>query len=148
MFMRLFRTIKHIGQRGDTIVEVLISVAIISLVLASAYATTNRNSGAIQNSQEREEAQRLVQSQIEMLRGVGSLTHNGWCFANGTEVTAVSACSGIHTAYSGADYAVSVTCAGVPNCTPTSVYTVKATWTSIGSNTAGDSNVTMFYRLN
>lgn len=55
-------------QRGDTIVEVLICVLIVSLVLAGAYVTTQRSSVGVRNSQEHSVALKLIQAQVEQLR--------------------------------------------------------------------------------
>lgn len=55
-------------QRGDTIVEVLIAVAVVSMVVASAYAITNRNLANTRQAQEHSEASKLGQAQIEQLR--------------------------------------------------------------------------------
>jgi len=55
-------------QRGDTIIEVLICVLIVSMVLGGAYVTVHRASQGIRNSQEHAEALKLVQSQLEQLR--------------------------------------------------------------------------------
>lgn len=56
------------NQRGDTIVEVLIAVAVVSMVVASAYAITNRNLGNTRQSYEHSEASKLAQQQLEQLR--------------------------------------------------------------------------------
>lgn len=59
---------RRLGQRGDTIVEVLICIAIVSLILTGAYVTTQRSSVGVRNSQEHAEALKLVQSQLEQVR--------------------------------------------------------------------------------
>ncbi len=56
------------GERGDTIVEVLICLAVLGLVLSGAYVTANRNSLANRSAQERLEAVKLAEAQIERLR--------------------------------------------------------------------------------
>lgn len=56
------------SQRGDTIVEVLICMLIVSMILGGAYVTTRRSSTGIRSSQEHTEALKLIQSQIEQLR--------------------------------------------------------------------------------
>jgi prepilin-type N-terminal cleavage/methylation domain-containing protein len=71
-------------QRGDTIVEVLISMAVISLILAAGYAITNRNVATTQDSQERSQAQQLVKQQAEQLR---VLSANGGITLNNTDCT-------------------------------------------------------------
>lgn len=57
-------------QRGDTIVEVLIAIAVISLVLGGAYVTTNRNLLATRAAQERSNALTLVESQLEQIKSL------------------------------------------------------------------------------
>jgi prepilin-type N-terminal cleavage/methylation domain-containing protein len=54
-------------QRGDTIVEVLIAIAVVSLVLVAAYVTTSRNINGLQDTQEHSEALQLAQTQLELL---------------------------------------------------------------------------------
>jgi prepilin-type N-terminal cleavage/methylation domain-containing protein len=145
----IFGGLRQIGQRGDTIVEVLISMAIISLVLAGAYTTSTRNSALIQGSQEREQAQRLVEGQIENLRSHGGITGSGDCFdSSGTEKPSTdSSCSARSAPFSGASYVLSIT-GPVGTNSPSGVYTVMAVWSSLGGKTPNDSKVTMYYRLN
>jgi Tfp pilus assembly protein PilV len=56
-------------QRGDTIVEVLISITVVSLILGSAYVTTNKSLQSTRASQERSNALKLAESQVEQLKG-------------------------------------------------------------------------------
>ncbi|HYF97318.1 MAG TPA: hypothetical protein VD947_04775 [Patescibacteria group bacterium] len=56
-------------RRGDTIVEVLIAVAVMSLVLAISYSLANKNSQFVRTAQERGEAQKYAEEQLERLRG-------------------------------------------------------------------------------
>lgn len=58
----------HLTQRGDTIIEVLIAITLVSGVIGLSYASASRSSNIGQNSQERSEALQLAQSQIELLR--------------------------------------------------------------------------------
>lgn len=55
-------------QRGDTIVEVLICILIVSMILTGAYVTTNRSTTGVRDAQEHAEALKLVQSQLEQIR--------------------------------------------------------------------------------
>lgn len=64
----LIRKIRHIGQRGDTIAEVLICTAILSLLLTTAYALSNRSTIATQKSQERSLATKYLETQVELLK--------------------------------------------------------------------------------
>jgi prepilin-type N-terminal cleavage/methylation domain-containing protein len=61
-------------QRGDTIVEVLIAMAVLGLVLASAFAISNRSYATGLNAQERNEALKVAESQIELLRIASNAT--------------------------------------------------------------------------
>jgi len=73
---------QHIRQRGDTIVEVLISMLIISVILAGAYGTVNKSSIGVRDSKEHAEALRLAQSQIEALRQDASKTTGSVIFTD------------------------------------------------------------------
>lgn len=61
---------KQSSERGDTIVEVLITIAVVSLVLGGAYVTTNRSLLATRSAQERSIALKLAESQIERLKTI------------------------------------------------------------------------------
>lgn len=63
MFRRLMRR-----EAGDTIVEVLIAIAVISSVLAITYSIMSRNLAMMRDNQERTEAAKLAQGQLEALR--------------------------------------------------------------------------------
>lgn len=65
--MRLKKLTK-LNSKGDTILEVLISVAILSLILTSSFALTNRSSIANRQAAERGEASKLGQSELEKLK--------------------------------------------------------------------------------
>ena len=57
------------SQIGDTIVEVLIAIAIISSVLSTAYAIMNSSVRSNQDSQEQASALKVGESQLELLKG-------------------------------------------------------------------------------
>lgn len=62
------RLIRGMGQRGDTLVEVLICILIVSMILTGAYVTTNRSNLRVIDSQERSAALKLAQGQLEQIR--------------------------------------------------------------------------------
>ncbi len=81
------------NQRGDTIVEVLIAIAVISLVLGGAYVTTNRSLQATRAAQERVNALKLAESQMEQIKAMaandptvifGSTTTSEFCISKAT----------------------------------------------------------------
>lgn len=63
---------KKLYQRGDTIIEVLVSIAVVSLILGGAFVTTRTSQNGVRNSQEHAEALKLVESQLEQLRADAS----------------------------------------------------------------------------
>lgn len=137
MFIRLRHHVNP--QRGDTIIEVLIAIAIVSLILTTAYAITIKNTQSLQSNQERVQAQHLVEAQIESLKAANALTTSGDCFNSAGAESSGAACS-VSAAGSGATYLLKV----VNN---SGIYTVSAIWTSLGGSGTNDSNVTMYYRL-
>ena len=56
------------NQRGDTLVEVTLAVAILAMVLASAYAVIARAAKIGQSAKERSQAVALVQQQAEIIQ--------------------------------------------------------------------------------
>lgn len=62
----LKRTDRH--SRGDTIVEVMIALSILSFALTTAYSTVNRSMQSARNSQEHSEALQYLNSQVELAR--------------------------------------------------------------------------------
>ena len=55
-------------QRGDTIVEVLLAMSVVGLVLGTAFGIANRSVNLGQDAQERTEALKLAESQLELLK--------------------------------------------------------------------------------
>lgn len=61
---------KLTSQRGDTIVEVLIAMVIVSSVLAGAFASANRSLNTTVAARDRDQGVRLAESQLEQLKTV------------------------------------------------------------------------------
>jgi type II secretory pathway pseudopilin PulG len=61
-------------DRGDTIVEVLIVISLISLMLVAGFKTTNESSVAVRDSQEHAEALYILRGQVERLRPLATGT--------------------------------------------------------------------------
>lgn len=121
-------------QRGDTIIEVLIAIGVISLVLTAAYATTNRNSMATLDTQEQSAAVKLTEKQVELARTRSATLGSGACFAtDGTSKPASDAACAVVSG--GATYKIADTYAG-------GVFTTKVTWSGVMGD---DKNVTMVY---
>lgn len=80
--LRRFTTKLHEG--GDTIVEVLIAITIVSLILGGAYVTSHNSLDATLDAQEHADALQLTQAQIELVRSLA--TTNSWIFSPSTSV--------------------------------------------------------------
>lgn len=132
---------RSVGQRGDTIVEVLIAIVVVSIVLVAAYQTTTRNINGIQSTQEHSEALQLAQTQLEYLHNSSTPPTTGQCYPNNSSTPV----GGIN-------------CLVDASGTPTSVqpqfklafsnvgstYQITVTWASIQ---AGETNnVTLYYQ--
>lgn len=141
--MRIVQSMRK--QAGDTIVEVLIAIALVSLVLAGAYASTNHNVSATQDTQEHAQALQLVQSQLEFLRAsvaAGGSAPTSGCYTG----------AGINAAPTAPE--CNVNRAGTANCTVEpcyklsitqagNTYAVAADWEGLISPKA---NVTLYYQ--
>lgn len=59
-------------QRGDTIVEVLISVVIVATILAGAFVVAQSSSHMVQSSEEHDYALQQIQGQLESVRSMAA----------------------------------------------------------------------------
>ena len=135
----------HWKQAGDTIVEVLIAISIVSLVLTSAYMVTNKNSLVMQSTQEKTQAQKLIERQIELLRATDSVPNASFCFVDdgGNVTTDLAQCvfnqSGdVSSDTSSVQYKIAIT----PNTPSSDTFEIKAAWDRVGG---GSSSITMNY---
>lgn len=72
-------------QSGDTIVEVLVAIAIVSAVLTGAFIVTQKSAQAVRGSQEHAEMAQILQGQVEAIRALAltSTDDVSGVFANG-----------------------------------------------------------------
>lgn len=130
------------NQRGDTIVEVLIAAAIAGLILVGAFSIANASFKQIRASQERGEAQRYAQSQVEQLDAAlatATPVAANFCIkSDGTPIvdTSVECKRGIDDRYS-----LSIT---HPAGTPATTYQVTVQWDGVTGITE---NLTLDYRI-
>lgn len=145
--------LRKLTERGDTIVEVLISIAVVSLILGGAYVTTNRSLQASRAAQERTNASKIAEGQIEAIKDLsnsnpgqiyGSSTQFCVNLANSTTVaTSNVACkvdSNANPTTTQPVYNITVNRQG------TDTFTVEVKWDSIVNKNQQD-NVTMTYRI-
>jgi prepilin-type N-terminal cleavage/methylation domain-containing protein len=150
--MRLSQRLTKLHERGDTIVEVLIAIAVISLILGGAYVTTNHSLLAVRDAQEHGDALKLTESQLEQLKGVisndpnavfGGSAPGSFCISNVTSVSASSSpsctvdSSGTPTTNQ-PQYRIAITRSG-------NTFTIVNNWDTVQGNTTA--NIQMKYRL-
>lgn len=94
-------------ETGDTIVEVLIAIAVVSLILGGAYVTTNRSLLATRAAEERGNALKLAESQVEQLKGIANSSLADTIFGTGTPMPfCISGVSGAVVAVANPDCVV------------------------------------------
>jgi prepilin-type N-terminal cleavage/methylation domain-containing protein len=130
------------NQRGDTIVEVMIAIAVISMVLVAAYVTTTHNVNGLQDTQEHSQALQLAQSQLEFLHNSATEPTDHQCFDTSGGITNGASCmvdaSGAPT-LSQPQYKIDITNDSPPT------FKVSITWASV--KTGGvTNNVTLYYQ--
>lgn len=71
--------LKFSNSRGDTIVEVLIVLAVLGLAIAIAYATANRSLLNARQAQENSAGTQIAQAQLEDVVSLGCASGNPHC---------------------------------------------------------------------
>lgn len=131
------------ASKGDTIVEVLIAVAVVSVVITSAYLVANRSTNGIQGAQEQSYAQKLVEQQTELLRSAASLPTTSGCYDTSASPPLYVVPSGYYNpclvANGGATYTIAIE---PPSGTQTS-FAVKVSWDTVSGQSA---HVTAYYK--
>ena len=136
-------------QRGDTIVEVLLAVAMLAFVVTTASATSTRSTGTVRASQERGEALKIAQSQVEYIIANKGLDDGKECYNSAGDAKDADdkECAYQSGAGSGCDVAVASYCYNVtvdqeqtgsqgPNDPSISMsYNVRVNWDSVNGNT-------------
>jgi alpha-tubulin suppressor-like RCC1 family protein len=153
-----FRNIRR-APSGDTIVEVLIAVAIVSMILVGASTSSSHSAAALRTSQEHGEAETIGNSQIEQivahngLDGAGSQCYDSTGHPAKNEVDhgcdfSTQNASGCSQNSEGYCYNVLVsqqtTILGLFTAT---TYKVTITWDKLGGNNSEKNSVVMFYRI-
>jgi len=152
--------LKHLNNMGDTIVEVLVCIAVVSAVLGGAFVTTRSSQVGVRNSQEHAEALKLIESQLEQLRGDTTDAQTAttpFCMYNEIPVSAVVAPFAAHctqdsagqSGQPGSRYYLTIYRCNAIGCgnsiAGSYLYTVKASWPQVDGK--GNATETMVYRL-
>lgn len=154
--------IRKLTNRGDTIVEVLVVLAVLGLAMSISYATANRSLLNARQAQENGEASELVSSQIELLRANSLLpsadsnspykadvnnTASAFCFS-GTNLNSFSPTPNLtgYSSYPPSCRAINgLYHLAIQRKVNTSSFTVTAYWDNVSGN--GQDTVTMTYKL-
>lgn len=137
-----------LGQVGDTIVEVMISIMVIAAILSGAFLVSRASSKNVQDSQEHTRATNLLQGQIELLRGAALSGKHGpelrsvgkkFCMDTAGNVvpTSDSACQKDNL------YSIVITNKG-QDAVGTYTYKAQITWDSING---GKAEVDLSYKI-
>jgi len=133
------------NQRGDTIVEVLIALTVVGTMLTGAYASARRSMFAVMASQERLEALKLAEGQLERVKhhiNAGTaIGHNPFCIDDLSNAVLNSTSPQCNQGQGGR-YKLSTSRSGTP---PDLTYTVTASWDRIGG---GSDTLTLSYKVN
>lgn len=82
------------SESGDTIIEVLISILVVSTVLTGAFLSTSQSLATVHDAQERAQASKIAQSQVEKMRAFNlKSTTTSFCLNDAVTVTAQSTSS-------------------------------------------------------
>ncbi len=131
---------RRLNQAGDTIVEVLICLAIMSLIVGGAYSIARRSLTGIRTAQERAEATKFAETQIERARyltskGRFSDMPSGPAFCIPDDLVAPFPANCTRRFYS-----ISETL----DTSKKNLITVSVTWSSLGGD---QERVDMYYRV-
>lgn len=144
---------KYLNQKGDTIVEVLLAIAIVSAVLGGAFVSVNNSYVGTRQSQERGEALKLLEGQLERLKEASrsSATDvytgpNPFCIIPNPAPLPASPLLVVADSNAGCQqgsrYRLSIR-----RGSDGSTFTARATWPASGSTTGAQDEVTLTYRV-
>jgi type II secretory pathway pseudopilin PulG len=143
-------------QAGDTIVEVLIAIAVMSLVLGGAFVSTHRSLQTTRDTQERGEALKVAQTQLEELKSLvatnapavfGSSFASNFCVVTTPSLSIVDSTSPGNCAFDSAGNAATVEPIyhmSIKLDAPTNTFTLQAKWAKVG---IGTDELQLIYRL-
>lgn len=148
--------------RGDTIVEVLIAITVVSTVLGGAYASSNRSLNATRQSQERGEALKLAETQLERLKASITInadifsTPNYFCFDENIDADSLSDPDNVDaypdmclmSPQAGVTYYLAIQGPGHPSGLGSDTFRVTSRWAQAGGRgTELGEEVSLIYRM-
>ena len=147
----MFVKLRRWDQVGDTMVEVLVAMAVVSMILGGAYVTSNKSLLMTRDAQEHVQALKLADAQLELLSAQppSSAIRFGGAFCYGpaptyTAQSVVTTNCTLTTKGSLAPIGFQPAYSVKINYDANQLYTVQVAWTSVTGQ--GSGQVTMFYR--
>jgi len=133
---------RYLGNKGDTIVEVLIALVVVSTVMAGAFVSSNRSLINSRQAQERGEALKYVEGQLEQLKNNANqalMQTTPFCFASDRSLTTdLTRCK---PGSIPGGYKLSISHDNTNN-----VFTVQAVWDNAAGT--GTDQLKILYRIN
>jgi type II secretory pathway pseudopilin PulG len=134
---------RKLNEIGDTIVEVMLAIAVVSAVLGGAFVSSNKSLQGARQSQERGEAMKLLEGQLERMKqlsgstGSNLFTQSAPFCVNDTPAIRLASDAACRQGTDGR-YALSIT-------RNANTFTALATWDRIGGG--GQDRVQLIYRI-
>ena len=140
--------LRRLNQRGDTIVEVLIVLAVVGLALGLSYSTANRSLLGTRSAEENSQATALLQGQLEDLRSLANSTApstifnqgGAFCINSADNIVTGGSCQNLTTLYKGK---IQITYQN--NASNPDTFTLVATWPDAQGQ--GNDTVTLVARI-
>lgn len=133
---------KKLNNLGDTILEVLLCITVISFVLGGAFVTSNRSLNVSRQAEERGEAIKLAEGQLERIKSLGAVASSPiytvaspFCIDSSNAIVGPPACN---ATFGGATYIVSAQRTG-------NIFTVLTRWDRAGGG--GQDETKISYKL-
>lgn len=142
----------HKQQRGDTIVEVLLAMAVVGVVLGSSFGIANRSLNIGRSAQERTMALKIAESQLELMKAINKNVPinetSDFCIKSSSNIVGAgdNACNDVDGDGGDGLYTVSITPPSVQEA-----YEIKVSWIRLGAGNDtpenNEDNLTLYYKL-
>jgi type II secretory pathway pseudopilin PulG len=152
----------RLNNRGDTIVEVIMAIAIVGLIVASSFSIANRSLLGVRDAQEHTEALKIAEGQLEKVKTLAdtnfasiSITPNIYCIADDLSIKQMTSVTSLppRTSPNFPPY-VTAGCVDSTNIyhyaiqyagPPQDVFTVSVQWDRVGGGQTNE--VSLVYKV-
>lgn len=149
------KKLTRLNHGGETIVEVLISIAVISAALGGAFAISNRSEKSVQANQERYQAQLFANKQADLIKGYAIANPGGVPISGSGDAFCINN-TGTITLIRFSDTTFSSSCLEqslfnvrvIPSITNQKAYIIQVEWDSLTSKAAdGKDRLELIYGI-